>query len=123
MLQNAPDDIEVFPRNHSEVELTSISSVQDCVSTIRPDVVINASRYTNVDKAKEEPELAYTVNRDGVANLAKAAAGQNAVLVHISTDFVFNALESCPYKPEDECNPVSDYSDSLALFGLQIQTC
>ena len=78
------------------------------------DAIINAAAYTAVDRAEDDVEMAYAINRDAVANLANIARRHNAYLVHVSTDYVFSG-ESChPYSTEDPIAPISIYGKSKA---------
>src|SRR3990170_5759020 len=72
------------------LDITSRERVLDVVGKERPRVIINCAAYTSVDRAEEEREMAFAVNRDGAGNLALAALESDAVLIHISTDFVFD---------------------------------
>ena len=80
-----------------------------------PDVVINCSAFTAVDNCEDHEEEARAVNETGVKNLALVAKEIDAVLVHISTDYVFDGCGTRPYKEEDRLNPVSAYGRSKAL--------
>lgn len=97
---------------HSEMDLTDRDALMREVVDSRPEVIFNAAAYTRVDDAEREPEAAMTVNRDGVANLAAAAAHVGALLVHLSTDYVFSGTKPDPYDEEDEPEPVSAYGKS-----------
>ncbi|MBL4906553.1 MAG: dTDP-4-dehydrorhamnose reductase, partial [Sneathiella sp.] len=77
-----------------------------------PDVVINAAAYTAVDKAEEEQDTAYAVNRDGPEILAAACSITDIPFLHISTDFVFDGNKKEPYSEKDKCNPLSIYGKS-----------
>lgn len=82
------------------------------VSTIRqlsPDVIVNAAAYTAVDKAESEPAAAHAINAEGPAVLARAAAESGALLVHYSTDYVFDGSGQTPWKEDDRTNPLSVY--------------
>jgi dTDP-4-dehydrorhamnose reductase len=79
------------------------------VRQIRPDVIVNAAAYTAVDKAESEPEAAHSINADGPGALAQAAAQSGALLVHYSTDYVFDGSGDQPWKEGDETNPLSVY--------------
>jgi len=73
------------------------------------DIIINCAAYTAVDKAESEPKLANQVNHLAVKQLAEIAKLQNAKLIHISTDYVFNGKQNRPYQETDEVGPVSVY--------------
>ncbi|POY34913.1 dTDP-4-dehydrorhamnose reductase [Solitalea longa] len=75
---------------------------------------INCAAYTAVDKAETEQELAYAINVTGPENLAKACAANNAVMVQVSTDFVFNGTSSIPYTEDVQIDPLSIYGKTKA---------
>src|SRR5688572_24980558 len=88
----------------------------------RPDVIVNCAAYNNVDKAEDEAGVALTVNAFAVRVLARAAKTVGAMLVHYSTDFVFDGKADCPYVEEDPTNPQSVYAQSKLLgewFALE----
>ena len=109
-----PHDINLFPYARPALYITSPESVDNIIKSHQPDIIINAAAYTAVDKAESEPDLAYAVNAEGAANLARAARSVNARLIHISTDFVFDGTKSTPYLPEDPVNPLGAYGSSKA---------
>lgn len=74
--------------------------------------VVNCAAYTAVDRAEEDAEAAFRVNRDGPAVLAKAAKDRGALLVHVSTDYVFNGESFLPYREEDPVSPLGVYGRS-----------
>lgn len=85
--------------------------------------IINCSGYTQVDKAEEEAEQAFKINRDGVKNIALFSMKRQAKLIHISTDYVFNGKkeESFSYKEEDETNPLNIYGESKLAGEKEIE--
>src|SRR5262249_20236205 len=87
-------------------------SVRERVSTIRPDIVINASAFNDVDGAESDQETAFRLNGVGPRNLALAAAEQGARVLHVSTDYVFDGLTSRAYHEYDRPNPLSVYGKS-----------
>ncbi len=95
-----------------ETDITRADHVERLFSENRPDVILNAAAYTAVDRAEQEPEAAYRVNRDAVRLLAENCARFGAHLVHVSTDFVFDGTGSRPYRPEDLPNPLGVYGAS-----------
>lgn len=99
---------------HQDLDITVRDDVHACVASIRPDVIINAAAYTAVDQAESEKQKAMKVNAEGPANLARAAARTEAVLIHISTDFVFDGSKADAWQECDPMNPLSVYGASKA---------
>lgn len=89
--------------------------VKAALSSFMPDVVINCVAYTAVDDCEDREEEARLVNETGVKNLALAAKEIGAVLVHISTDYVFDGNGTSPYTEDEEVNPVNAYGRTKAL--------
>lgn len=92
--------------------------VRDAAACLRAaagvDAIVNASAYTAVDQAESDEDAAYAVNADGPANLAAAAAAHGAVLVHVSTDYVFRGDATAPYAEDAPLDPVSAYGRTKA---------
>lgn len=109
---------EVTAPPESGFDITDPVAVADIVrrfaASLRGDagVLLNAAAFTNVERAEEEPDLAYRVNEDGARILAQAARDAGLVFVHISTDFVFDGTKDAPYVEDDEPNPLSVYGAS-----------
>jgi len=98
-----------------DIEDFDIVSDSDCRRVIHesgPDVVINAVAFTNVDGCETDEAGCFSVNSDGVKNVAQACAGADIRLVHFSTDYVFDGTKTVPYVEEDECNPINVYGRS-----------
>ena len=85
------------------------------------DIIINCAAYTQVDKAEEEQKLANQVNNLAVSQLAQIAKNQQAKLVHISTDYVFDGKNNKPYKETDRTNPISVYGKTKLAGENAIQ--
>ncbi|MBQ9259291.1 MAG: dTDP-4-dehydrorhamnose reductase [Neisseriaceae bacterium] len=100
---------------HSQLDIGDISAVRNAVQAFKPHAIINAAAYTAVDKAEEEVEKAYLINHIGAKNLAIASEEQNAILLHISTDYVFDGNKTEPYGETDTTNPQSVYGKSKLL--------
>ena len=105
-------DHEVVAFDLEELDVTQLDETKKAVERDRPQVVINAAAYTQVDKAETDSEGAYRVNALGARNLAVATAAQNIPLVHISTDYVFDGRSRTPYHEFDKPNPLSIYGKS-----------
>lgn len=107
MLEDA--DFEVIETTRNELDVTDELQVRRVISDVKPDYVIHCAAYTNVDKAEEEPETAELVNAKSAEYIAKACNSNNAVMIYISTDYVFDGTKKTPYVPEDTTNPTGAY--------------
>lgn len=95
-----------------DIDITDPSSVRSVLTAIRPSVVINAAAYTDVDGCESNRETAMAVNGEGVAHLAMTTREIGALLVQVSTDYVFDGEKKEPYLEDDPCNPLSVYGES-----------
>jgi len=95
-----------------EIDLTSGDSIRRWVRESRPDVVINAAAYTAVDKAESEPDRAMQINGVAPGIMAEEAKKIGALLVHYSTDYVFDGTKTTPYEETDAPNPLGAYGRS-----------
>jgi len=115
ILRQAPDrSFDCIGIDVEEADLTDPDQVNQVVSAIRPQLLINTAAYTLVDRAQTEAEAAFAVNREAVAHLAAACAGNQIPLVHISTDFVFDGTQTVPYTENDTVAPLGVYGQSKA---------
>jgi dTDP-4-dehydrorhamnose reductase len=104
------------------VNLSQLETLRSAIAENQPQIIINAAAYTAVDKAESEEELANAINGIAPAILAEEANKLGAFLIHISTDYVFDGKNSCPYREIDSTNPLSVYGKTK-LFGEEaIQT-
>jgi dTDP-4-dehydrorhamnose reductase len=108
----APLDGEVVALTEQELDICNATAVSTAVARHRPEWVFNAAAYTAVDRAESEAEIAYRVNRDGAAILARAATEAGAKFAHVSTDFVFDGQTTRAYRPEDPTAPLGVYGAS-----------
>jgi dTDP-4-dehydrorhamnose reductase len=95
-----------------ELDITDAAAVTALVTRVRPDVVFNAAAYNRVDAAEAEPERAFAVNALGPQALAVAARDVGALMLHVSTDYVFDGAASRPYREDDPTRPLSVYGAS-----------
>ncbi len=109
---------EVTACGRRELDISQAAAVRAAFTSARPDVVINCAAYNDVDGAEESPAAALEVNAYGVLSLAQAAAERGAMLVHYSTDFVFDGRASAPYTETDEPNPRGAYAAAKLLGDL-----
>ncbi len=98
-----------YAPGRAAVDLTDLKSVREAVRELRPDLVVNAAAYTDVDGAEEEPERAARINAEAPRVLAEAARAVGAWLVHYSTDYVFDGTKRAPYTEADAPSPISVY--------------
>lgn len=106
------ENIEAIFLDSKKLDITNANAVTERISSFKPDFVINAAAYTAVDKAESDSDAAYKVNQQGAKNLALACKEIGAKLIHVSTDFVFDATKNTPYQPEDPTNPLGVYGAS-----------
>jgi dTDP-4-dehydrorhamnose reductase len=106
-----PDVVMGFG-SRPDVDLVKPDSVLAAVAKFRPDVVINPAAYTAVDKAQQEAQYAFLVNRDGANVVARAASHNGAPVVHLSTDYVFDGTKRGAYVETDPVHPLGTYGRS-----------
>ncbi|MFZ1325924.1 MAG: dTDP-4-dehydrorhamnose reductase [Candidatus Contendobacter sp.] len=95
-----------------ELDIGDAEAVAAALATSGAEIVINAAAYTAVDRAQQEPALAFAVNRDGPAHLAATCARLHIPLLHISTDYVYDGAKRVPYVEEDPTTPLGVYGAS-----------
>lgn len=117
-LQEIPTAHEWIACDHSRLDITQLAAVRETVQATRPDLVLNAAAYNQVDGAESGPDAAYRGNALGPRNLAVVTAAHSIPLLHVSTDYVFDGAGTRPYHEFDRPNPRSVYGDSK-LAGEQ----
>ena len=110
---------EVIALDYPDVDLSDPKGLRRLVQEVKPNIILNAAAYTNVDKAESEPEKARAINAIGPGVLAEEAKKINAVLVHYSTDYVFDGTKGSPYVETDPTNPLNVYGQTK-LEGEQV---
>lgn len=103
---------DLIPTTSKTLDITDKKQTIDYIRDKKPDIVINSAAYTDVDGCEENRELAYSVNGDGVRNLALACSEIDCPLVHISTDYVFDGSATEPIREDGEIGPISIYGKS-----------
>jgi len=111
---------EVVGFGSKEVDIRDAGKVQEVVEKARPDWIVLAAAYTDVDGCESNPDLAFGVNRDGPVNVAEAAKRASAKLLFLSSDYVFDGKNTSPYETEDVRNPQSVYGRSKAEAELRL---
>ena len=100
-----------FP-SETEANILDINAIKNVFEKYNPTYCINCAAYTAVDKAEDEFEIAHKINKTGVENLSRLCADFGSILIHVSTDFVFEGNKSTPLTETDETNPVSVYGET-----------
>ena len=118
LARSAPADADVVELGRTDVDFADARAVEAAVDSVRPAVVLNAVAYTAVDRAEQDRDAAYAVNAASPAALAAACARHGAVLVHYSTDYVFDGRADRAYRETDPTGPLGVYGASK-LAGEQ----
>jgi dTDP-4-dehydrorhamnose reductase len=100
---------QVIPLTHSDLEIASLDSVSRALAPLQPQVIVNTAAMHHVENCEREPERAFAVNALGPKNLALVARDLGCVLIHISTDYVFDGSKMSPYVEEDVPRPLNVY--------------
>jgi dTDP-4-dehydrorhamnose reductase len=103
---------ELTTIDYPYINLSNYESIRDLIRKINPDVIVNAAAYTAVDKAETEYEIAYSINANAPRVMAEEAALSKAVLIHFSTDYVFDGKKGSAYIESDSPNPLNMYGKS-----------
>lgn len=109
---NHENNFRFFFTDVAELDITDLKTVDSFIKENNIKYIINCAAYTAVDKAEDDVDLCYKINRDAVANLGLAATNNNAKVIHISTDYVYDGTANKPYVETDTVNPQSVYGKS-----------
>ena len=112
---------KVIALGRNELDVSNLQAVQTILTDLQPDLIINSSAYTDVDQAETKIDLAMRINADAPAVMADTARKIHAVLIHYSTDYVFDGRNNIPYKETDAVNPLNVYGKSKWLGEQNIQ--
>ena len=112
---------EIFSIDYPQIDLANKTQILELLHSKKPNLIINATAYTAVDKAESESELAFKINAVAPAILAEEAKKSGAGLIHYSTDYVFDGKAGRDYLEEDQANPLSVYGASKLAGEKEIQ--
>tara|TARA_B100000575_G_scaffold182103_1_gene146248 strand:+ start:12328 stop:13215 length:888 start_codon:yes stop_codon:yes gene_type:complete len=115
-------DYNIIYTSREQIDIGAIKATKSQILEIKPDVVINATAYTAVDKAEEEPEKSALINHLAVANIADTCSQLGCWLVHVSSDYVFDGASRVAYIEEDKTNPIGVYGDTKLKGEKAIQS-
>ena len=105
-----------------DLDICDLDKIDNVITELKPELVINTAAYTQVDKAETEEELAFKVNKTGCTNLARMCTKHKIPLVHISTDYVFDGQKGTPYVETDPISPLGVYGRSKAEGESEIRS-
>jgi dTDP-4-dehydrorhamnose reductase len=103
---------KVAPLTHDDIELSSLDSVKECLLREDPKLVVNTAAMHHVENCENDPARAHAINAIGARNLALVTRELGAVLVHVSTDYVFDGGKNKPYVETDAPLPLNVYGNS-----------
>lgn len=112
---------ELTSLSSKELDVKNLIELKHVINSIKPNLIVNASAYTAVDRAEQEPEIAMQVNAHAPAVMAECAKDINAVFIHYSTDYVFDGEKKIPYIETDLTNPLSVYGKSKLEGELAVK--
>jgi dTDP-4-dehydrorhamnose reductase len=119
--RTCPDHVTVTTCDFPKIDFCSDLSITRCIQETLPDRIINAAAYTAVDRAEQEPDLAFRINHRAVEQIAEHCSRKKTPLIHISTDFIFSGQNFRPYLPDDVPDPQSVYGKSKLKGEQAIQ--
>lgn len=109
---------DVTGKDIEDFDIASQGVCEEVIAETEPDIVINAAAYTNVDGCESDSNACFSVNAEGVKNIALACRQKRIKIVHFSTDYVFDGTRKTPYQEDDKCTPLNVYGKSK-LAGEQ----
>ncbi|TXG37163.1 dTDP-4-dehydrorhamnose reductase [Seonamhaeicola maritimus] len=113
--------IDFYFVSKEELDISKTDNLKKDFNSNEFDYCINCAAYTNVEQAEKTPDIAYKINAESVKNLAQVCKNYNVILVHISTDYVFDGAKKSPYTIDDIPNPINEYGKSKLLGEQHIQ--
>lgn len=114
-----PED-EIINCGKKDFDIGNLDEIYGGLKGIKPEIIIHAAAYTNVDRCEERQEIAYQVNAQGTENVAKAAAAIGSQVIYISSDYVFDGEKGSPYCEKDLQNPINIYGKTKYLGELAL---
>lgn len=113
LMGQAPPNVELICKTKADLDVTNEVAVTAATAAVQPDVIINCAAFNNVDAAEAERDRAFAVNGRAPAAIGKAATSiRNVLVVHFSTDYVFNGRATRPYREADPTEPIGVYGAS-----------
>lgn len=121
LFSNIEDGVHFTFVTKEALNITNATEIKSFFHKTKYDFCINCAAYTNVEQAEKTPDIAYKVNAEGVKYLAEACKETETILIHISTDYVFDGEKNEPYTIDDLPNPINEYGKSKLLGEQHIK--
>lgn len=112
---------QITELSHQELDITQLADVREAARAHKPDLVLNAAAFNDVDRAQSDPDAAFFGNAVGPRNLALAAAEIGAAILHVSTDYVFDGQQTTPYHEYHRPAPLSHYGHSKLAGEMAVR--
>jgi dTDP-4-dehydrorhamnose reductase len=112
---------DLITLDYPEIDMADADNIRSVLGATQPNIVVNATAYTDVDKAEAEPDLAMAINGTGVGVLAEEVKISGTALIHYSTDYVFDGKKGTPYTEDDQPNPLSVYGQTKLAGERAVQ--
>ncbi|MEI6862881.1 MAG: dTDP-4-dehydrorhamnose reductase [Candidatus Omnitrophota bacterium] len=112
---------ELRGQKYFSCDITDRKGIAALLKKVNPDIVVHTAAWTDVDGCELDRKKAYRINTDGTKNVALACKSIDAILVYISTDFVFDGKKNMPYKERDKANPLGVYADSKLKGEVEVK--
>lgn len=113
-------NIDLAVTDAPDLDICEPLAVDEVIQGLKPEIIINCAAYTQVDKAEEVRDLAFSINAHGAAHIAWSAKAANAYLIHISTDYVFDGAAGKPMTEDHFTNPINVYGESKLLGEKEV---
>ena len=120
-LAGSSADEALVTLGRADVDLSDAAALAQAVQQVQPSLIVNAAAHTAVDRAETEPDIAFAINAIAPGVLAQQAAKLNALLVHYSTDYVFDGSQRTPYRESDPTHPLGVYGESKLAGEKAVQ--
>lgn len=121
LYQNNSENFEFLFVSKSELDISSVNTLNDYFRNHSFNYCINCAAYTNVEQAEESTKEAFKINAESVGYLAECCRQSNTILIHISTDYVFDGKKTRPYLETDPTNPINEYGRSKLVGEQKIE--
>ena len=112
---------ELIPASSKDADIRDVEQVRALISRTRPDAIVLAAAYTDVDGSERNSELAFAINGQGTENVARAAAEMGAAVLYVSTDYLYDGTSARAYEPTDAIAPLNVYGKSKAAGETAVQ--